>query len=128
MTHQELKQAVTYILIGGLSNAIGYTAYVLLTFAGLTPKTAMTLLYIIVASLNFFGNKKITFSYQGKTIGSGFRYLIAQLIGYLINLAILMVFSDILGYNHLFIQLGAVLTVAVFLFFSQKFFVFRRVM
>lgn len=86
----------------------------------------MTLLYITIAGLSFFGNQKITFMYDGKFLVAGTRYVIAHIIGYSINLAILVVFSDRLGYNHEIVQATAILTVAMYLFISLKFFVFRR--
>lgn len=88
----------------------------------------MTLLYTITATLSFFGNQKITFSYSGKLLGASVRYVIAQATGYLINLAILMVFADHFGYNHKIVQAIAILIVACYLFISLKLFVFRRVL
>ena len=126
MKHQQLKQLARYICVGAASNAAGYAAYLLLTYFGLLPKAAMTLLYITIAGFSFFGNQKITFMYDGKFLGAGVRYLIAHLIGYSLNLAILMVFSDHLGYNHQIVQAAAIISVAMYLFFSLKFFVFRR--
>lgn len=126
MRHQQLKQLIRYICVGTASNAAGYAAYLLLTYFGLSPKVAMTLLYITIAGLSFFGNQKITFMYDGKFLVAGTRYVIAHIIGYSINLAILVVFSDRLGYNHEIVQATAILTVAMYLFISLKFFVFRR--
>lgn len=128
MKYQQFKQLARYICIGAASNAAGYAAYLLLTYFGLPPKVAVTLLYITVAGLSFFGNQKITFMYDGKFLGAGIRYFIAHFTGYSLNLAILMVFSDHLGYNHQIVQAAAIILVAVYLFFSLKFFVFRRTM
>lgn len=86
----------------------------------------MTLLYITTAALSFFGNQKITFSYSGKLLGASIRYVTVQATGYLINLAILMVFVDQLGYNHKIVQAIAIFIVACYLFVSLKLFVFRR--
>lgn len=126
MKKQQSRQIAKYIIIGLLSNAAGYSTYLLLTHFNLPPKTAMTLLYVTSAALSFFGNQKITFSYSGKLLGAGIRYFTVQTIGYLINLAILMVFVDKLGYNHKIIQAIAIFTVACYLFISLKLFVFRR--
>ena len=120
------RQLVKYLFVGVASNAAGYCTYLLLTHFELPPKVAMTLLYVTTAALSFFGNRKITFSYEGRLFGAGFRYIIAQSLGYLINLAILMVFVDQLGYNHRIVQAIAIITVAFYLFFSLKLFVFRR--
>lgn len=86
----------------------------------------MTLLYVTIAGFSFVGNKKITFMYGGHFWGAGMRYALAHLIGYSINLAILLVFSDHLGYNHAIVQAMAIVVIAIYLFVTLKFFVFRR--
>lgn len=126
MKKQQSRQIARYIIIGLLSNAAGYSIYLFLTHFGLPPKIAMTLLYITTAALSFFGNQKITFSYSGKLLGASIRYVTVQATGYLINLAILMVFVDQLGYNHKIVQAIAIFIVACYLFVSLKLFVFRR--
>jgi len=126
MKYEQFTQLLKYICIGVISNATGYGIYLLLTYSGLDPKLTMTLLYVTIASISFFGNKTVTFMYDGHLLGAGARYLIAHFFGYTINLVILMVFSDHLGYNHAIVQAFAIITVAVYLFITLKFFVFRR--
>lgn len=126
MKKKQPKQLIKYMVIGLLSNAAGYSTYLLLTHINVSPKAAMTTLYITIATLSFFGNKKITFSHSGKLIETGIRYITAQAMGYLINLFILVVFVDELGYNHKIVQAIAIITVACFLFITLKLFVFRR--
>ncbi|WP_150711601.1 GtrA family protein [Pseudomonas fluorescens] len=125
MKNRHTIQFVKYLVVGAASNTAGYCTYLLLTYFALPPKTAMTLLYITTAALSFFGNKRTTFAHEGRLFGAGVRYIIAQALGYLINLAILMVFVDQLGYNHQIVQATAIVTVAFYLFFSLKLFVFR---
>jgi len=126
MKIQHKKQLIKYLLVGVASNAAGYCTYLLLTHLLLPPKIAMTLLYTLTAAVSFFGNKNITFSHEGNLFGAGFRYLLAQALGYLMNLVILMVFVDQFGYNHRVVQAIAIVVVAFYLFFSLKLFVFRR--
>jgi len=126
MGNQQLTQLMRYICVGAISNAAGYTTYLFLTYLGLAPTTAMTLLYISIAGFSFFGNKRITFMYDGHLLGAGMRYLIAHFLGYSINLAILVIFAERLGYNHALVQAVAIVTVAIYLFITLKLFVFRR--
>jgi len=118
-------QVCKYALVGALSNGAGYLFYLLATSIGVMPKLAMTSLYFISAMLSFWGNRKLTFSYKGKVVGSGVRYLIVHTLGYLLNLIILIIFVDKLGYPHQLVQGVAILIVAGFLFISFKFFVFK---
>lgn len=57
-------------------------------------------------------------------MGAGVRYVIAHCIGYLLNLSILIVFVDELGYAHQWVQAIAIFVVAAFLFLAFKVFVF----
>lgn len=84
----------------------------------------MSILYAVGATIGFVGNREITFGYKGSVLGSGIRYIMAQCLGYSIDLAILVVFVDKVGFPHQVVQAVAVLSVAIFLFFTFKFYVF----
>lgn len=120
------NQLIRYAIVGAVSNVSGYLVYLLLTFLGSTPITTMTMLYGVGSAIGYFGNRTLTFSYKGRALGSGIRYSLAQFAGYLINLAILVIFVDELGYAHQIVQAIAIFVVAAFLFLASKFFVFRN--
>ena len=46
-----------YGVVGILSNAVGYSAYLLITWLGAGPKTSMTSLYAASVLLGFIGNR-----------------------------------------------------------------------
>lgn len=119
------KQLFKYAVIGMASNFVGYLVYLLVTQFEVEPKIAMSLLYSVGASVGFFGNSKFTFSYKSGLMGPGVRYFMVHTLGYLINLCILIVFVDFIGYQHQVVQAIAVFIVAAFLFVAFKFFVFR---
>jgi putative flippase GtrA len=85
----------------------------------------MTVLYGAGVIIGFFSNKKFTFSYKGSFMGSGLRYGITHLFGYLLNLLIMLIFVDIYKYSHTIVQGIAIFIVAGFLFLCFKFIVFR---
>ena len=118
------RQMFHYGLFGVLRNSIGYAAYLLITYLGVSPKIAMSFLYIVGATIGFWGNRKFIFAHQGSISGAGARYLAAHFFGYLINLGFLIVMVDKLGYAHQWVQVVAIFVVAGFLFFAFKFFVF----
>jgi putative flippase GtrA len=118
-------QLMRYGIVGLLSNALGYGCYLFMTDLGLTPKIAMSLLYISVASFGFFGNRKFTFSHQGATGKTSLRYISAHVMGYMLNIVILFIGTDCLGYPHEIVQAIAIFVVAFFLFITFKFFVFK---
>lgn len=126
MTAQKINQFIRYVFVGMASNAFGYIAYLLLTHFLFTPIVAVTVVYLLIASLSFLGNRKITFTHEVGMMWAGVRYIFAQLLGYGINLGMLIVFVDICGYDHRLVQAAAVVVVAGYLFISLKYCVFRE--
>ena len=121
-----MRQLLRYGLVGVISNAVIYFVYLLITYLGVEPKTAMTLVYIIGASIGFIGNRKWTFAHRGDFSSAALRYMLAHLSGYLLNFLILFTFVDRLGYAHQWVQAVAIMIVAGFLFVVFKYFVFRE--
>ena len=121
-----MRQLIRYGLVGVVSNAAIYFVYLLITYLGVEPKTAMTLVYIIGTAIGFIGNRKWTFAHRGDSSGAVLRYALAHLFGYLLNFLILLTFVDHLGYAHQWVQVVAIIIVAGFLFIVFKYFVFRE--
>lgn len=109
-----------------MSNILGYLLFLLITHWGVESKEAMSFLYLLSATVGFFGNKKWTFTYQGGLLSSGAKYFIAHLAGYLINFSMLYIFVDKLAYPYQWVQAGAIMFVAGFLFIVFKYFVFVK--
>lgn len=125
-TYPVLRQLLRFGMIGIATNAVGYASYVLLTTLGLAPKWAMSILYLVGATLSYIGNKKITFAYEGENVSSVTRCIIAHVAGYGINLLLQITFVDHLGYDHRIVQLAAMGVVALFLFIMFRTFVFSN--
>jgi len=119
-----MRQLIRYGLVGVVSNLIMYFVYLLITYLGLEPKKAMTLVYIIGASIGFVGHRKWSFSHRGDATRAVVRYAAAHLSGYMLNFLILFTFVDHLGYAHQGVQAMAIIAVAGFLFIVFKYFVF----
>lgn len=120
-----IKQVFRYGIFGISRNSLGYITYLLITYLGVSPKIAMSILYCVGTVVGFFGNRKFIFVHDGSMLKSGIRYLVAHLMGYIINLVILIVMVDKLGYAHQWVQVLAIIVVAGFLFMCFKVFVFR---
>lgn len=124
--HTSAKQFFRYGLVGVASNLAGYLLFLLLTYWSVEPKMAMTLLYVVGATIGFIGNRQWAFDYRGALLEAASRYVVAHLFGYLINFFILLTFVDRLGYSHQWVQAGAIFVVAGFLFVAFKYFVFPK--
>ena len=119
-------QLIRYGLVGVVSNTAIYVVYLLITYLGVEPKTSMTLVYVIGASIGFIGNRKWAFAHRGDSTRAALRYVLTHLFGYLLNFLILFTFVDRLGYAHQWVQAVAIIIVAGFLFIEFKYFVFRE--
>lgn len=125
MNKASVQQLLRYGIVGVASNATMYGVYLLLTYLGIEPKTAMTMVYLLGATLGFFGNKQWTFEHRGNAKRAMLRYIVAHSAGYMLNFLILYTFVDRLGYPHQWVQAAAIAVVAVFLFVIFKYFVFH---
>lgn len=119
-----MKQLVRYAVVGIASNLAGYLVYLLVTWLGVGPKVTMTCLYGLGATVSFIGNRRWTFDHRGNLAAGAVRFAIAHLLGYLLNLSLLVVFVDHLGFPHQLVQAIAIFVVAGFLFVLFRWFVF----
>lgn len=120
-------QSFRFFVVGISSNALLFFLYLLSTSYGIGHKTAMTLLYIIGVTQTFIFNKKWTFSHSGTVKNTFWRYITVYGVGYLMNLTILAICVDALRWPHQYVQGVTILIIAVWLFLTQKFWVFPKV-
>lgn len=123
---KDARQLFSYALIGVLTNLSGYSFYLLLTYSGGTPKLTMTAMYAIGVVVSFFANRKFTFRHDGHIGAAGVRFMIAHLFGYLLNMLLLVMLVDSMGFPHQIVQAVAIVVVAVVLFFLSRIFVFSQ--
>lgn len=117
-------EVIRYTVVGLASNLVLYLLYLTITALGVGHKSAMTGLYLLGILQTFIFNKRWTFAHSGKTKRSLFRYLAAYGLGYILNLVMLHVFVDQLGFAHQIVQGVAVVMVAMVLFLLQRYWVF----
>jgi putative flippase GtrA len=123
-SRKTLREFLSYTLIGLLTNVLGFSLYLLLTYSWGSPKLTMTVLYLVGASISFFANRRFTFFHDGHIGVAGIHYILAQIAGYLINLGLLVLFVDWLHFPHQIVQAASIGIVAIFLFLMLRFFVF----
>jgi putative flippase GtrA len=87
---------------------------------------AVTLLYPIGALSGYIGHSKFAFLYSGSHLFGVLRYVFAHLIGYGLNITILYICVDLLGYLHQLIQALAIFVVAGILFLMYRYYVFPQ--
>jgi len=119
-------QLFRYAIVGTLNALCGYLIYLLITWLWLDPKVAVSLMYPLGAALGFRSHAKYSFGHLDRNLASIARYLVAHLIGYAINVGLLYILVDLLGYPHQLVQLIAIVTVAGVLFILFRYFVFPQ--
>ena len=119
------KQFAIYAIIGLTTNGLSFLVFAVLTWMGLTPECAISIIYPVQITFAFILNKAWTFSHEGRISTSAVRYLIAYIGCYVLNVTVLKFFSVYLGFSHLVVQAIAILVIALLLFLAQKYWVFR---
>ena len=117
-------QVARYGVVGVVNNFLGYLIYLLVTWLGVDPKVTVSMFYPMAAAIGYFSHAKYSFSHKGRHRVAMPRYVIAHVIGYLTNMALLYIFVDKLLYPHQLVQLVAIIVVAGVLFLLFRYFVF----
>lgn len=120
-----LGQLIRFGVIGLVSNGVLYLVYLFLTAAGVGPKLAMSLLFLMGVIQTFFFNKNWAFRHAGSARESLVRYFLAYLSAYCLNLLMLSILVDQLHWPHQLIQAIAIVVIALYLFATQKLWVFQ---
>ncbi len=118
-------QIIRFGIVGLASNLVLYLAYLGLTSCGWGHKISMSTLYVVGVLQTFVFQKKWTFSHLSHLSVTFVRYLTLYAVGYVINLGVLIVMVDRLGYSHEWVQGVMVLVIGVLQFTMQRAWVFR---
>lgn len=119
------NQFLRFAIVGCVSNGVLFLMYLALTMLGVGHKVAMSALYLVGIMQTFVFNKRWAFKYQGVAPTALFRYWVVCAAGYFLNLSVLMIFVDQLGFAHQLVQGIMILIVAILTFMAHKLWVFR---
>jgi putative flippase GtrA len=114
-----------YAIAGLLLNAFGYTLYLGITWLSGSPGLAVSICYPIGVLIGYIVHASFSFQHSAQRSDGIFRFVVAHLGGYLSNLAILWLGVGFLKFPHYLVQVFAIFMVAIQLFVTFKFFVFR---
>jgi putative flippase GtrA len=118
------RQFTRWFVVGVTTNAALYLAYIALTRSLLTPKVAMTVVYVTGVVVGFIANRRWSFGHTGPAHSAFFRYVAAYVLGYVVNYVGLHVGIAVLGVPHEIVQAVMIVVVAAMTFVMQKYYVF----
>ncbi len=121
---RSLAEFIRFGLAGIANNLGGYLIYLAVTWAGVDPKLTVAVIYPIGVLVNYYTHLRYSFGVKGSHRSRMPRYIMAQIIGLLTNVAMLAIFVNWLGFGHELVQLVAIGVVGLLLFALMKFFVF----
>ena len=124
---QTYIQFMRFVVVGLTSNAICFLFYLGLTTMGIGHKFSMSLSYIIGIIQTFFSNKKWSFQYKNSDRYILILYFTIYIFIYIFNLIMMIIFVDLFQFPHHIVQATMIAVCGVFLFFLQKFLVFKTV-
>lgn len=125
LNRNSLDQLVRYGIVGLSLNGAAYLLYLFLTVPmGFDPRVIVSILYPFSVMVSYALNRSWTFNDSGRIGRSFARFIIAHVGGYLLNLALLIVFWQRLGFSHQIVQAAAIFVVAAYLFVLMRHFVF----
>ena len=118
------KRGLRYVAVGSAVNGAGYLAYLILTWAGLTPRLAVTGLLPISVWTAFQLHWRVTFKGSARSRQAGLRFAAVSLTGYCLNLTLLFVLVDGAGVPHQLAQLVSIGVIALVVFRLMRHVVF----
>jgi putative flippase GtrA len=119
-------QVTRYVAVGVINTCTGLLViYALKLFAGLGDVGANVLGYAVGMSVSFSLNRKWTFGYLGNYWASGFRFLVAMIVSYGLNLLTVLLALHALGLNSYVAQMLGVPPFTIASYLLCKYWVFN---
>lgn len=121
-------QRVAFLLVGGANTAFSTGMFVALALAfPLTPSFILLTASWTVSLISvFFVYRKLVFRVRGHVLLDLSRFALVNLTSLLINVSLLSVFADILGFPRIPTQLAITFLSVIISYFGHRYFSFRR--
>jgi putative flippase GtrA len=120
----KLAKFARYGLVGLTSNLALYVVYLALTWADMGHKLSISLIYAVGVIQTYFFNRNWTFRHDGKASASFMRYVVTYAVGYIFQLGMLYLFTDVIGLPHQLVVACLIFLTAVLIFVLQTCWVF----
>ncbi len=121
---KDLGSLVRYLTVGVVSNGVLYAGYLLLTWLGLLPVVATSVLYATGVAGTYMANRSWSFKSDRGHLQAAPRYLLAYGSGYVVQVAILSGLTYLVAVPHQLAQIVAMVGAAVTIFAGLRLWVF----
>lgn len=119
--------SVRFLIVGAVNTCSGLLIiYACKYYFEYSDVLANLIGYSLGAILSFSLNSRWTFSYEGGQVVAFFKYLLAILVGYFVNLFVVLYAIDDWGINSYIAQAMGVVPYALITYFSAKHFIFKK--
>lgn len=119
------SEKLRFIGSGILTNAIGFSLYLIIVEFGVHPKISMSVLYWFSVIFTFLVNRTFVFNSKNNPLLSFFKYFAVYLIGYFFSWSFISFLLDVLILSHVFSIILANCLMAVYFYFMQRHLVFK---
>lgn len=120
-----LGQAVRFAAVGVVNTAVGYAViYLCMLGMGWSPIASNVAGYAVGLCCSFLLNRRLTFRSQGAAHREAMRFLLAFVVAYLVNLAVLIASIGQLSIDPVWAQLVAGVAYTGVFFVLSKLYVF----
>ncbi len=119
------SEKLKFIISGALTNAIGFSLYLIFVEFGMHPKISMSVLYWSSVFFTFFVNRTFVFNSKANPLLAVSKYLAVYLMGYFFSMSFMSFLLDELTLNHVYSIIIANCLMAVYFYFMQKYLVFK---
>lgn len=117
---------IRFIVVGIAYNLIGYLLYIFVTFLGAKPQYAVIFLFVVNMGMGYFGHRKVSFSADNNIAKSSILYITTYLAALVLNLGLLTLFANQLGFPHQLVQAACIVVISCFTFVTLKYVVFKK--
>lgn len=124
------RELLSYLFFGVLTTVVNYVSYLLLApfFGTTTIPTAIA--WVLSVAFAYLTNRRWVFRSQAKGAAAILReagsFVGARLISGVIDVGIMWVFADRLGFNDKLVKLASNVFVVIFNYIASKLIIFRK--
>ena len=130
--YDKYKEVILYLFFGGLTTAVNYITYIVCAWLLPVSTTTIptTIAWLVAVLFAYATNRTWVFNSQAHTVNELVRefitFLGARVISGLMDIAIMWIAVDTMGYNDLIIKLLSNVLVVIINYILSKFLIFKK--